>query len=402
MKSNSCLFGAALAALLATVPAMAADDLDDILRKYEAARGGLAAWRETQTLSATGTYSSFSHRKPFVLEMRQPSYFHFSTESLGGATLWARDAQGPYWIYPAYGSPPWPVRTPAQSVPMMDRLAWFEPALLGAKAKGHQVKLVGRTEIDGMSLIELELTLASGAKEKWFLDSSTYLEGVVDATIFDFTQSGNAMNERSFFSDFRKVGKIVIPFNIEKEYQSRFSRLEIADVKLDQGWPAEKFSRPIGAGMEALRPLAGEFAVKLEVPPFRPNQPWQEFSATSKVVAHFEGAVLDETFEADFGGDKQTTLRRWSWDRFDEVYRILQNDGESTHPNVFVGKLEGGKISVDNVANASGSHREGPEVLERFKLEVKGPDEIYAEGDTSADAGKTWTPAWRMTYTRKK
>lgn len=402
MKNISYLFPAALFALLAAAPARAADDLDDVLRKYEAARGGREAWREVLTLSATGTYASFSHRKPFVLEMRQPSYYHFTTESLGGATLWARDEKGPYWIYPAYGSPPWPIRTPAPSDAMIDRWAQFEPALLDAKAKGHQVKLVGRTEIDGMPLIELELTLASGAKEKWFLDPSTYLETVSDATIFDYTQSGNAMNERSFFSDFRKVGKIVIPFNVEKEYQSRFSRLEIAEVKLNQGWPAEKFRRPIAAGMEALRPLEGEFTVKLEVPPQRPGQPWQEFPATAKVVPYFEGAVLDETFEADLGGDKQTTLRRWSWDRFDEVYRIVQNDEESNHPNVFVGKLEGGKVMVDDVATGSGSHREGPEVFERFKLEVKGPDEIHVEGDTSSDGGKTWTPAWRMTYTRKK
>jgi hypothetical protein len=401
MKSKTKLFAAALAALLAS-PLLAADDLDEILKKYEAARGGVAAWREAETLSATGTYSSYSHRKPFVLEMRQPSYFYFQTESLGGATLWARDEKGPYWINPAYGNPPWPVRTSQPSIAMMDRLSWFEPALLGAKAKGHQVKLVGRTEIDGIQVIELELTLASGAKEKWFLDASTYLEAVIDATIVDFTQSGDAMNERSFFSDFRKVGKIVIPFNVEKEYKARFSRLEIADLKLGQGWPAEKFRRPIGAGMEYLRPLAGEFVVKVEVPPFRPGQPWREIPATAKVEAHFEGAVLDETFAADFDGNMQTTLRRWSWDRFDELYRIVQNDDESNHPNVFVGKLDGGKITADDVATASGSHRDGPEVLERFKLEVKGPDEIFAEGETSADGGKTWTPAWRMTYTRKK
>ncbi len=124
--------------------------------------------------------------------------------------------KGPYWIYPAYSSPPWPVRTPTPSDAIMDRWALLEPPLLGARAKGHQVALLGRGDIDGTPTIELELTLQSGAKEKWHLDAGTYLETAVDATVTDFTQSGAPMNERSYPSDFRKVGKIVIPFKVER------------------------------------------------------------------------------------------------------------------------------------------------------------------------------------------
>ncbi len=120
------------------------------------------------------------------------------------------------------------------------------------------------------------------------------------------------------------------------------------------------------------------------------------------MVPYFDGAVLDETFEVDYGAGKQVTLRRWSWDRFDELYRIVQNDDVTNHPNVFTGKLDGGKLAVDDVATGSAGAQGGQETLERFRLEVKGPDEIYAEGEQSVDAGKTWTPAWRMTYTRKK
>lgn len=397
----------ALAALPLTGAAFGAeagaaeDDLDDVLQRYEAARGGVAAWREIETLSATGVYASFSHRKPFQLELRRPGYLHFDTESLGGATLWARDEMGPYWIYPAYGNPPWPQRVQPPSVAQLDRLALIEPPLLGARAKGHQVALLGRGDVDGTPTIDLELTLASGGKEVWHLDASTYLEVAIDATIFDFTQAGGPVAERAFPSDFRKVGKVLFPFKVEKEYMSRYSLLEIADLKVNQGWPAEKFRMPINAGMEALRALAGDFAVKLEVPG-RPGQPWRAFEGTSKVESHFEGAVLDETLEMNLDGNRQLTLRRWAWDRFDELYRVLQTEGGTTHPHLFVGKLEGGKIQLDDSATGSAPVEGGQEQLERFRLEVKSPDELFLEGEQSGDAGKTWTPAWRMTYTRAK
>ncbi len=395
---------ALLSAPLLAAPSFAEtakDDLDDVLKRYEAARGGVAAWREIETLSASGIYASFSHRKPFKLEMRRPGYFHFDTESLNGATLWARDEQGPYWIFPAYGLPPWPVRVTPPSVAQMDRLALLEPPLMDARAKGHQVKLLGRGDLDGTPTIDLELTLATGEKEIWHLDPETYLELAIDATIFDFTQAGGPVPERSYPEDFRKVGKVLIPFKVEKEYLSRYSKLEITELKVNQGWPAEKFRMPINAGMEALRALTGDFTVKLEVPG-RPNQPWRSFEGKSKVAAHFEGAVLDETFEAEIDGNKQQVLRRWAWDRFDELYRVMQTDLDTTHPHLFVGKLDGGKIHLDDSATGSAATQNGQETFERFRVEVKGPDELYFEGEQSGDGGKTWTPAWRMTYIRAK
>lgn len=399
------LLGLLAALPLATLPLQAAEpelSLDEVLRRYEAARGGVAAWKAVDTLSASGIYASFSHRKPFKLEARRPNLWYFETESLGGATLWAHDEKGAYWIYPAYGTPAWPTRAAAPSDAMLDRWAMFEPPLLDAKAKGIEVKLLGRGDIDGTPTLELELKLPWGATEKWHLDANTFLETAVDATVFDLTQAGGPMNERAYPSDFRKVGGIVVPFKVEKEYLARYSLLEVEKLEVNQGWPAEKFRMPINAGMETLRPLAGEFEVKLELPPPRPNLPWQVIPAVAKITPHFDGAVLDETFEVDYGAGKQVTLRRWSWDRFDELYRILQNDDVTTHPNVFVGKLQNGKIEADDVATGSAGQQNGQDNLERFRLEVKGPDEIYVEGDNSADAGTTWTPAYKMTYTRKK
>lgn len=245
-RFGTLLFGLSLLLSLAALPVLAESELDQVLRRYEEARGGVAAWRATETLSASGIYASFSHRKAFRLEMRQPSYYHFDTESLGGRALFARDEKGPYWIFAALGTPAWPTRVenPAPYAAMVDRQALFEPPLMDARAKGHRVELIGRGDIDGTAVIVLELTLASGDQEKWYLDPVSGLEVAIDATIFDFTQTDKPVAERSFPSDFRKVGKIVVPHKVEKEYLARYSLLEIHEIKVNEGWPAEKFRMP--------------------------------------------------------------------------------------------------------------------------------------------------------------
>lgn len=243
-KTFAWAFCCCLLAALAVSPVLAEGELDQVLKRYEEARGGLAAWRATETLSASGIYASFSHRKPFKLEMRQPSFYHFDTESLRGRALYARDEKGPYWIFEAIGTPAWPTRVEAPIDAMIDRWALFEPPLLDARAKGHRVELLGRGDIDGAEVIVLELTLASGGKEKWYLDPVSGLEVAIDATIYDYTQTDKPVAERSYPSDFRKVGKIVVPHKVEKEYLARYSLLEIQEIKVNEGWPAEKFRMP--------------------------------------------------------------------------------------------------------------------------------------------------------------
>ena len=241
-KNESFLLGCCLGLL--ALPALAETELDQVLRRYEEARGGVAAWRATETLSASGIYASFSHRKAFKLEMRQPSFYYFDTESLRGRALFARDEKGPYWIYEAIGTPTWPTRVEAPLDAIIARQAIFEPPLLDARAKGHRVELIGPSDLDGTPVIVLELTLATGEKEKWYLDPTSGLEVAIDATIYDYTQTDKPVAERSYPSDFRKVGNIVVPHKVEKEYLARYSLLEIHEIKVNAGWPAEKFRMP--------------------------------------------------------------------------------------------------------------------------------------------------------------
>lgn len=401
--SRARLWIAALcgAALCLPPAALAAEPtLDQVLAGYAKARGGEAAWQKVQSLTMSGSFSSFSHRKPFTFNAMRPGYYYFESESLRGRMVHAVDADGPWWIMPAIGEPLWSKRIQPPHKPLIARAGLFEPPLLGAVAKGHAVKLLGAGDIDGMPTVDLEVTLATGEKEIWHLDPKTYLEVAIDATTFDFTQSGGPIAERTYFEDFRTAGGIVLPYRVQKEYLARYTLLEVQDVAINPPLEAATFTFQLPAGMERLRGFRGDYAVKFEVPG-RPNTPWQVFQGTAKIDSRLDGAVLDETSEINFGGSVVRQERRWAFDRFDQIFRIVQLDDNAFQPSVYVGKVEAEAIQVDNLGTQSGSVDEsGTETFDRFTVRDLGAEGIKFEGEQSSDGGKTWTAAWRATYTR--
>ncbi len=254
----------------------------------------------------------------------------------------------------------------------MDRWALLEPPLLDAQAKGNQVALLGRGDIDGAPTIELDLTFPSGAKEKWHLDANTYLELAIDATVRRLHPGRRADERKGLPERFPQGGQDPDPLQGGEGVPGAVIRLlEIQEVKLNQGWPAESSACRLNDGMEKLRPLAGEFEVKLELPPPRPGLPWQVVrgarwcrswaarcstkpsrSTTAPASRSPCGAGRGTASTSSTGSSRTTTL--------------------TTHPNVFTGKLEDGKIAVDDLSTGSAGQQNGQETLERFRVEVKG------------------------------
>ncbi len=86
----------------------------------------------------------------------------------------------------------------------------FDDTLNNFRAKGHQIRLVGRPRVDGHEAFELELMLKDGRKEKRFIDVHSYLE--IKRTKVD--PKTNAVYEASFGA-FRTWNGVTEPTKIE-------------------------------------------------------------------------------------------------------------------------------------------------------------------------------------------
>jgi len=224
--------------------------VEAVVARYVAARGGLERWREVDALELRGIYATFSHRNPFTLVRqrgdRRGDLYRFDFQVLGEEVTVARDADGPWLHFTMLGAPE-PSRLPEEIEVYRRQLirdSTFEPALLGYREKGIEVKLLGPGEVDGRATIDLQVTFPDGWQETWMLDAETHLEVAIDATIYDYTQMTDPLTRRTFFSDFREVGGLVIPHRVAHEFGARLEEMEVEEVVVNPEIPAGTFELP--------------------------------------------------------------------------------------------------------------------------------------------------------------
>ncbi|HWM94352.1 MAG TPA: PQQ-binding-like beta-propeller repeat protein [Thermoanaerobaculia bacterium] len=214
-------------------PATPTLTLEEIVARYEAARGGRERWQALRSIEMAGTFTSFSEEAPFTLRRKRPNLYRFDSRMIQKEMILAQDARGPWWLYPLYG-----IESPAKMeeapvVVMTARDAEIEPALFGYQENGHKVVQAGRGNVNGQETLRLELTRSNGWVETWHLDPRTYLEVAVDSKVFDYSQTSEAMQERAWFSDFRTVDGLVIPHRIEKEYGARHTVTKVERIRMN-------------------------------------------------------------------------------------------------------------------------------------------------------------------------
>jgi len=233
-----------LLAVLASPLARAAEPtVDGVLAVHAAARGGRERWQAVATLEVRGVFTAFSRREPFLLLNQGPELYRFETAVSGMPTTYARGPGGTWWIEPFLG-----VETAQRPIPgyvrQLDRAFQMTPGLLLAAARGDKIELAGPGDVDGEETLTLRVTPAEGDPEVWHLDPETWLEVAVDSRVLDYTQKEEPMDQRAYFSDFREVGGLVLPYRVEREYLSRHTVLEIEDVKVDAPLADERFAMP--------------------------------------------------------------------------------------------------------------------------------------------------------------
>ena len=204
---------------------------EQVIEKHIAARGGAERWSEVSSLRFTGVYSAFSEESPFELVRLRGDRYRLDFEMLGGPAIRARDAQTAWWRHALLQPEPVPVGEHPYRA-QLERESVFGPLLLGWAERGLEVTLSGQSEVNGIATIDLDVTLPDGGKETWHLDAQTFLEVAVDSSIYDFTQFEGPTAQRAFYSDFREVDGLVLPFRIDTEFGARLEEMRVDSVEV--------------------------------------------------------------------------------------------------------------------------------------------------------------------------
>lgn len=216
---------------------------EQVVERYSAARGGTQRWRELESLRLSGTYSAFSEESPFTLLRQRGDLYRLEFSLFGAPAIRARDGQGAWGqhalLFPEAGRiDEGPYKT------QFEREAAFGPVLLDWKERGLVIERAGSGEINGHPTLDLAVTLADGQNETWHLDPQTFLEVAVDSQVMDFTQLPEPMLQRAFYTDFREVDGLVLPFRIDWEFNARLESMSVDSAETDVRIEAARFSPP--------------------------------------------------------------------------------------------------------------------------------------------------------------
>lgn len=227
----------ALCLLIPAAGAVRGQSLDEVLAKHASAHGGLEKWRAVNSMIVTGTQVAFSNSAPFVFEWKRPDSIRFEHSMLGTKITIAHDGTATWWIHPILKADQ-PTALPEDKALLVRRAAEFESPLIDAAAKGNKVELLGKDEIDGQPVFKLKVIRKDGAEETWYLDTTSFLE----LARFDRTLDiPDPKNRWTYYSDFRTVEGLVIPYRQDQEYSIRHVSLTVEKVQVNPEIDAGRF-----------------------------------------------------------------------------------------------------------------------------------------------------------------
>ena len=373
--------------LLVGLPAAAEMTLDEVLAKHVEARGGQDAWDAVENLRATGTYDSFSKSGPFTRVQTRDGLFRMEYHLDLHPVTKAHDGTLAWWVNSM--REPGPKKIGGPDLQVFERELDFPNALFHAEK--YNASYVGPAEFEGMEVLQINMTRADGSEESWYLDPESFLEVALASPGSDF---GRPQPMRTFFDDFRQVGDVVVPFYIESQWYTRLRVQNVESVELNVEVDNALFEMPPPLGMEPWIDLAGSWNVEVE----RTQGPESVKSTrTSEIELLLGDTLVQERYESDGDG----VLISLAYDRYQEVYRRTQIDGDRGLLDVQVGtQQEDGSFVLSNVETGTFLMGGPRKVNLRTTYSGVSADGFVVVVEISFDEGETWQQASKSTYTR--
>jgi outer membrane lipoprotein-sorting protein len=228
-----------------------AQTVDDVVRRYVEARGGLAKLHAVQTLRLTGTLELPGVSAPYVLELKRPNKMRTEFTVEGQTGIQAFDGRTAWRQLPLPGEKP-RLMEPDEAAEARAEADVDMSPLVDSAAKGYSVELQGRDRLPGGETFKLLVRGKDGPPRTMHLDTRTHL--VVE--ILDHRQvDGKSVEMVTEIGDYRTVGGLAFPHRLEvgpRDAPDQRQRLVLEKVEINPPLDDARFSMPSApSGREA-------------------------------------------------------------------------------------------------------------------------------------------------------
>jgi hypothetical protein len=231
-----------LATLAVAAGPLRAQTADDIIAKYIARVGGMDKIQAATTVRRTGKFIGGGGFEAIVVqENRRPNLVREEFAIQGMTAINAWDGKDGWKINPFAG------KKDAETLSedemhgiLLD--ADFDEPLVGYKAKGNKVELLGTDQIEGTEVQKLRVTLPNGDTRIYYMDADSGVPIRMDETRII---RGAEQQFETTLGDYKSVNGWWLPFSIENGPKGQdkstvhYDKIE-TNVKLDD----TRFAKP--------------------------------------------------------------------------------------------------------------------------------------------------------------
>ena len=160
------------------------------------------------------------------------------------------------------------------------------------------------------------------------------------------------------------------------------------------------------AGFQKIDFLVGEWLAKNAVPQRGEDGAlvWLEVDSSRRSFRRvFDGAAIVDVEGGDesaFAGRPMRFQGMYSYDQFQNEYRIVYTDDNTGLLDVYEGTFRNGSLVVNNVAGGTFWETDGVKQNGQVIYTYVSPTRFDLVFEQSVDGGKTWVPAFRTAYHR--
>jgi outer membrane lipoprotein-sorting protein len=234
------LLVATLALLVVGATSSFSIDLEEVIAKATAARGGEKAIKALSTVVKEGTMSMAQGMElNFTETTKRPSKFRMDMSFQGMAMVQAFDGTTAWSINPMNGGKP--EKAGAEEVKKMVEQADMDGELIDWKNKGYKLELVGSEDIDGSTAYKIKST-KDDETSFIYIDAVTWYLAKVDKKI---NMMGQEAEVEMVFSNYQDVNGVQMPMLMEMRSDGQtMMSMSYSSIKANVDVPDARFAFP--------------------------------------------------------------------------------------------------------------------------------------------------------------
>lgn len=216
---------------------------DEVIARSIEAHGGLAKMKAINSMRMTGRMTvGPGMEAPIVLESKRPNQSRMDITFQGMTASQVYDNGTGWQIMPFQGKTD-PEPLSGDDLKDAEENADIDGPFVDYKAKGHQVEMAGKENVEGADCFKLKLTKKNGDVRYYFIDAESYLPIKFSGKRM---VRGTEVETEASLGDYKEVAGVWMPHVMEVGAKDSPVKQKLTVVKVEVNVPldAERFKMP--------------------------------------------------------------------------------------------------------------------------------------------------------------